>query len=126
MRRFFISFTKQELKTCILLGISSELMSLSGVTVSLAGITDLETSFLSCPASAACIGGTCVGVACSAGNTCIKGTGTEGTYAKSTCTGFIGAAGTESACTGSAGAVKHSKIHSQSFLILEVELFDIG
>lgn len=69
MHKFFISFTKWELKICVLVGTSSEVTFLLGVTVSLAGVIDLEASFLRNPAS----------------GTCIEGLYARGAYTKSTC-----------------------------------------
>lgn len=83
--RSFISFTKWELKTYVLLGIFSEvksllgIMSLLGVIVFLVGVTDLKTSFSSSLAIFF------------SSSTCIKDTYTRDTcfaisaYVKSTC-----------------------------------------
>lgn len=65
-----------------------------------------------------CARGICARNVFSAINTCIKTAGHQNTYLKDI--------GKESTCIGGAGAVKHSKIHFQSFLILEVELFRTG
>ena len=105
-------------------------MFLSGVTVFLAGVMNLETSFLSCLVLGAYIRSTCIEVTYSAKNTYIKGADTKDTdtkdiYARGAYTGFISGAGTERTCTGGASIIKHSKIHLKSFSILEVELFDM-
>lgn len=101
----FISFTKRELKTYVLLNTSSEVTFLLGMIVSLAEVANLKASFLRNPAPGACIGSTCTrdayikGIfsksACtrvaSIRGTCIKsfctiGAYTEGACAKSVCT----------------------------------------
>ena len=56
-------------------------------------------------------------------NVVIGAAGAEGAGAEGTCTEGVGK---ESACTGSACTVKHSRIHLQSFLISEMELFNTG
>lgn len=81
---------------------------------------------------------TSVGVVCiedayasniSAKDTCVKntssaiGTCIKGVSPKDTCTE---GAGRKSICTGGAGAVKYLRTYLQSFLILEVELFNTG
>ena len=111
MHGSLISFTKRKLKTYVLLGTSSKVTSLSGVTVSLTGVTDLEASFLKSPAPSACIegtyargtytrgtcfGGICTEAASTAGacteSSCAMGACTEGAY--------LGGAGTKDICTG--------------------------
>ena len=91
MHGSFISFTKQKLKTCVLLETSSEVTSLLGVIVSLTGVTDLEASFLRSLASGTCIEGTCA----------------RGVYTRGTCSGgtYIRAASIVDACTGSSSAM---------------------
>ena len=69
-------------------------------------------------AESACTGSTCAENASSAVGACIKDAGPEGTSTEGT--------GMESACTGGAGAVEHSGIHSQSFQISEMKLFGTG
>ncbi len=128
----FISFTKPELKTCVLLKTSLEVTSLLGMTVS---CVLLRTSSEVTSVSRVTV--FLVEVACSVWNTCVKGTGTEGACITGTCVGraYIGSVCTgstcaESACTGVASdedvcigsvcAVERSEIRLQSFRILEV------
>lgn len=59
MHRSFFSFTKREMKTCVLLGTSLEVTSLLEITVFLAGMTDVEVSFSKNVAPDACIENTC-------------------------------------------------------------------
>ena len=112
---FFISFTKRELKICVLLG-TLEITSLSGVTVFLIKLIDLEAFFLTDLTPGACIEGTCTrdiytsgtcsggtyigagstGVACT-GSSYTMGACTKGAYTKSTCFRGIG---TRDTCTG--------------------------
>ena len=90
MHGSFISFTKPELKTYVLLKTSSEVTSLLWMTVSIILLgTSSEVTFLS--------GVTVflVGVACSTRSTCVKGADIEGT---STENADIGAAYTKGTC----------------------------
>lgn len=77
--------------SCILLAISSEVISLLEVTVFL------------------------VEFACSTWGICVKGDGTESAYIAGTYAGR--------ACIRSIDAIDYSRLHLQSFSILEVELF---
>lgn len=56
-------------------------------------------------------------------NACIKSAGTKATYIKST---FVGVAYIKNICAGNTSIINHSKIHLQSFPILEVKLFQTG
>ena len=116
MHGSFILFTKRELKTRVLLRTSLEVTSLLGMTVSLAGVTDLKASFLRSLAPGAYIEGTCARGAYTKGtyygSICTETTSTEGAYTKSfcamgTCTkgayikgAYLRGVGTRDTCTG--------------------------
>lgn len=132
MHGSFISFIKPELKICIPLKTSSEVILLSGVTISclLFGTSSEMTSILGIIVFL-------VRVACSVWSTYVKGADTKGAciadtyvgraYIEGACTGStyakdicIGVASNKGTCIGSVCAIEHSEIHSQSFQILEI------
>ena len=125
MQESFILFTKRKLKTCVLLGTSSEVKSLLEIKVFLIGVTDLEAFYLRSPAPGAyiesfCAMGTCTKDACTKGactkGACIKGACLGGAGTKDTCTGDTYTRGTkgasmENACTRGADIIEYSRIH---------------
>lgn len=94
MYRFFISFTKQELKIYELFGISLEVIFLSRVTIFFIEVTDLKVFFSRNPASGACIEGTCAKSACTRG-ICFRSTYSWGICSGGSCTWAIS---TKSTC----------------------------
>lgn len=87
MPGFCISSTKLELNTCVLLGSSSEVTFLLGITVFLAKVTDLEVFFLRSSTPSAYIEGIYTRVACtrgtSYGSTYTGAASIEDTYTES-------------------------------------------
>lgn len=125
MHRSFISFTKQELKICVLLKTFLKVTSLLEITIFLAKVIDLKAFFLKSSALDACIGGistkgaytrdncfegSYIGAA-NIGNTCnrrfytinpyTKGVCTKNTYTKSACIkgAYTKNISTKSSCT---------------------------
>lgn len=89
MHGSFISFTKRGLNTCVLLGISSGVTTLSEVTNFLGSTTCQLLGISSGMTTLSEVTNSLSRIACSAGSICVKGAGRENIITESTCTGDV-------------------------------------